>query len=155
MCVQIRAMAADAPDAAALIAAMVTEVGALYGGRPAGGGLAATDPAELAPPHGVFLVLYDGGGRPLAGGGLRRLQDGVAEVKRMYVVPDARGRGLARKLLGALEDAARERGYRIVRLDSGWRQPHALALYASAGYRAIADYNGNPAATYWGEKALA
>jgi GNAT superfamily N-acetyltransferase len=72
----------------------------------------------------------------------------------MYVVPEARGRGLARRLLEALEDAARATGHRVARLDTGARQPHARALYESAGYRAIGDYNGNPYAVFWGEKAL-
>jgi GNAT superfamily N-acetyltransferase len=72
----------------------------------------------------------------------------------MYVVPEARGRGAARELLGALEDAARALGYARVRLDSGPGQPHARTLYESAGYQEIADYNGNPFAAYWAEKTL-
>jgi GNAT superfamily N-acetyltransferase len=70
-------------------------------------------------------------------------------------LPEARGRGWARRLLTALEDAARELGYRRVRLDTGRLQPAALALYPAAGDREIADYNGNPFASYWGEKDLA
>ena len=72
----------------------------------------------------------------------------------MYVVPAARGRGLARVLLAALEDAALDLGYTTVRLDTGALQPHAQALYESAGYRAIGNFNANPVATYWGEKRL-
>ena len=65
-----------------------------------------------------------------------------------------RGRGVARALLAALEGAARERGYAVVRLDTGPKQQHAMALYASAGYVEIGNFNANPIATYWGEKRL-
>ncbi|MEA2272469.1 MAG: hypothetical protein QOI98_1177, partial [Solirubrobacteraceae bacterium] len=75
-------------------------------------------------------------------------------IKRMYVLPEARSRGHARRLLVALEDAARALGYARVRLDTGREQPHAQALYESAGYRTIPDYNDNPYASYWGEKDL-
>lgn len=61
----------------------------------------------------------------------------------------------ARRLLGALEDAALELGWRTVRLDTGDRQPEALALFRSAGYREIPDYNANPYASYWFAKSLA
>ena len=93
-------------------------------------------------------------GRRSRAAALKRLEPGVAEIKRMYVVPDARGRGLARRLLAAIEDAARELGYARVRLDTGASQPHARALYESAGYGDVPDYNDNPYAAYWGEKVL-
>ncbi len=69
--------------------------------------------------------------------------------------PAARGRGHARELLRALEDAARDLGYGVVRLDTGPRQPHAQAMYESAGYRPIGNFNANPVASFWGEKRLA
>jgi predicted N-acetyltransferase YhbS len=72
----------------------------------------------------------------------------------MYVRPDARSRGIARALLGALEAAARSLGYEAVRLDTGPKQVHALALYRSAGYADVAPYNDNPFACFWGEKRL-
>ena len=90
----------------------------------------------------------------MAGGGVKRLDDDACEIKRMYVVPEARGRGLARRLLDELEDAARGLGYRIARLDTGPQQPHAQRLYESAGYAAIGNFNANPFASFWGEKAL-
>jgi GNAT superfamily N-acetyltransferase len=109
--------------------------------------------AELRPPGGAYLVGLEGD-RAVAGGGLRRLADGVAEVKRMYVRPEARSRGLARELLTALEGTAVSLGYRVARLDTGPKQLHALALYRSAGYRDVPAYNDNPFACFWGEKAL-
>ncbi len=108
---------------------------------------------ELRPPEGAYVVGYEGGSA-VAGGGLRRLDDGVAEIKRMFVRPGARSRGVARALLDALEDAARELGYERVRLDTGPKQQHGLALYRSAGYVDVPPYNDNPFACFWGEKVL-
>jgi GNAT superfamily N-acetyltransferase len=153
MPIEARRIAADHPDALALTAAMVDEVSEQYGGRISGPGLPSASPEDFSPPGGAYVALYEDG-RPLAGGGIKRLSDGVGEIKRMYVVPEARGRGLARALLEALEDAARDLGHRVARLDTGARQPHAERLYRGAGYRAIADYNANPFASFWGEKTL-
>jgi GNAT superfamily N-acetyltransferase len=149
---EVRAEPADRPPARDLLEAMVAHILALYGPR---GSRAqpTTTPGELGPPHGRLLVLYTDG-RPVGCGGVKRLDDGVGEIKRMYVVPTERGRGYARLLLGALEEAARDLGYDRVRLDTGSRQPHARALYESAGYREISDYNGNPFAAHWFEKDL-
>ena len=72
----------------------------------------------------------------------------------MYVVPAARGRGVARELLGALEARARALGYTVGRLDTGPRQPAAQHLYESAGYKQIENFNANPVATFFGEKRL-
>jgi ribosomal protein S18 acetylase RimI-like enzyme len=91
----------------------------------------------------------------VAGGGFRRLGDGVAEIKRMYVRPEARSRGLAAELLRTLEGAIAELGYERARLDTGPKQPHAQRLYRAAGYVEIAPYNDNPFACFWGEKRLA
>jgi GNAT superfamily N-acetyltransferase len=110
-------------------------------------------PTELGPPSGVFLVGYQDG-RAVCGGGVKRLPDGACEIKRMYVVPAARGRGHARALLHALEDAARGLGYAVARLDTGPRQQHAQRLYEAEGYVAIGNFNDNPVATFFGEKRL-
>lgn len=118
--------------------------------RTEGGGVG---PEELAPPHGLFL-LVEVDGRPVACGGVRRLDAGTAEVKRMYVAPAARGRGVARGLLARLEKEGRSLGCRVVRLDTGLHMDAALALYLSSGYREIPDYNGNPHAGHWLEKDL-
>ena len=145
---------ADQAPAADLIAAMVAEMAILYGPIDVPSMPSAT-PADFAPPHGTFLVGFDDDGAPVCAGGVKRLDDDAAEIKRMYVVPAARGRGLARVLLSALEDAAFRLGYGTVRLDTGPLQPNAQRLYESAGYRAIGNFNANPVAAYWGEKRLA
>jgi GNAT superfamily N-acetyltransferase len=109
---------------------------------------------ELRDPGGAYLVGYEDA-NAIAGGGLRRLDDGVAEIKRMFVRPAARSRGVARALLDALELTAKELGYQKVRLDTGPKQIHGLALYRSAGYVDVLPYNDNPFACFWGEKVLA
>ena len=143
----------DEPPASRLIADMVAAMIDLYSLEAFASTPSAT-PAEMWAPGGTFLVGWDEAGDPVCGGGLKQLGDGVAEIKRMYVVPAARRRGHARRLLLALEDAARRRGYTRVRLDTGPKQQHAMALYEAAGYREIDCYNGNTAASYWGEKDL-
>lgn len=90
-------------------------------------------------------------GVPACGGGIKALPGQIGELKRMYVAPPFRGRGLARALLRELEQAARELGHHTVRLDS---QTATWPLYRSAGYEPIADYNDNPHADHWGEKLL-
>jgi ribosomal protein S18 acetylase RimI-like enzyme len=72
----------------------------------------------------------------------------------MYVAPTARRRGVAQVLLTRLEEEARALGCRVARLDTGPDMGAALALYRTAGYREIPDYNGNPHAGHWMEKAL-
>jgi GNAT superfamily N-acetyltransferase len=146
-----RRVPADSPDALALVGAMFAEIGKLYPftGDP---GPSAT-PQDFSPPGGGFVALYEGD-RAVAGGGIKRLEPGVGEIKRMYVVPDRRGAGLSRELLVALEDLARDLGHERLRLDTGVHQHAALHLYGSAGYLAIDDYNDNPYASYWGENRL-
>ena len=104
------------PPASELLAAMVSEMGELYGDIE-GDHMPSAKPADFAPPAGAFLVGFHDG-QPVCAGGIKRIAPDAAEIKRMYVVPAARRRGLARTLLRALEDAARERGYAWVRLDT-------------------------------------
>lgn len=149
--VQTRPAAATEPTALALIDAMVAELHVLVPGRRAELAPSAT-PDEMSPPGGGYLVVYDQGA-PMAGGGVRRLAAGIGEVKRMYVTPPARGRGLSRLLLAAIEEHARTLGYDRLRLDTGL-QPAARHLYVTSGFVEIPDYNGNPYAAFWGEKIL-
>ena len=139
------------PPATELLAAMEAEMLELYADSM--GAMPPAGPSDFAPPAGAYLMGFLDG-EPVCGGGLKRLSDGAAEIKRMYVVPAARRRGVARTLLGALETTARDLGYAIVRLDTGPRQPHAKALYLASGYAEIGNYNANPNAAYWGEKRL-
>ncbi len=125
-------------------------MGSLYGGP---GRSLSHD--RLAPPHGGYLVGWSGQSA-VAGGGYSHHREGVAEIRRMYVPPDQRGQGVARQLLAAVEEAARRAGYRRVILDTGPLQPHAEALYRSAGYQDIERYSGPTSkASYWGGKDLA
>ena len=96
-------------------------------------------PDVFAPPAGHFVVAFEEG-RAIACGGLARHDEREGEIRRMYVDPEARGRGLSRAILGALEDAARSLGYEALRLETGDRQPEALGLYASAGFERIPCY---------------
>ena len=155
MAVELRVAPADGDDGVRLTAAMVEEMRALYDGLDLDADhMPAAGPAELGPPDGAFVVGYGPDGAAVCSGGIKRFADDVAEIKRMYVVPEARGRGVARALLARLEDEARALGYTTVRLDTGDRQPGAQRLYARAGYRAVGNYNGNPAAAWFGEKHL-
>ncbi len=150
--IEIRAVRSDQPPADGLVAGMVAELTRLYGPLERRRTPSAT-PSDLWAPGGTYLVVSEDG-VPVAGGGVKRLGATLCEVKRMYVVPAARGRGHARRLLLALEDAARALGHTRARLDTGPKQAHAQALYESAGYGSIANYNDNDAACFWGEKRL-
>jgi len=136
------------PPASELLDALHDEYDAAAG-RPLTGGPSA-EPSDFAPPRGTFVVAYEHD-RPVACGGLKTVGAGVAEVKRMYVVPEARRRGVGRALLAALEAEARSMGFARVRLDC---QRHNWPLYRAAGYAEIDDYNDNPFADHWAEKHL-
>ena len=130
------------PDAALLVEEVQGEYVARYGGRDE----TPIDPTYFEEPSGAFFVGYLDG-RPVATGAWRRrtdvLVDGTsltAEVKRMYVVPSGRGLGLARAMLAHLEDTARDAGAEAMVLETGLRQPEAIALYESSGYLPIAGF---------------
>lgn len=108
---------------------------------------------EFAPPAGCMLVvrLF---GEPVGCGGIRTLEPGVGEIKRMWISPEVRGMGVGRRLLGVLEEVARARKLRTVRLDTHGSLAEALGLYRAAGYREIPRYNDNRYAQHWFEKSL-
>jgi len=144
----------DRGDGLVLLGAMRAEIARLYQGldldAPA---MPRAGPAELSPPRGAFVVGYMQQ-TPVCCGGIKRLDAHSCELKRIYVAEGCRGRGVARALLEELESVARGLGYSVARLDTGPRQGHARSLFESAGYRPVADFNGNPIATFWGEKRL-
>jgi drug/metabolite transporter (DMT)-like permease/GNAT superfamily N-acetyltransferase len=148
----IHSVATTHPDAAALLRSYAEEMEERFAGREPC--RVDTIASEYVAPNGTFLVAYEDDA-PIACAGLRRLPDGSGEVKRMYVVPDARGRGVGRRLLEALEAKAQELGFARLRLDTGSQLTEAKELYRSAGFREIDDYNGNTAASHWFEKQIA
>ncbi len=142
-------------DGAVLAQAMRDEIAVMYDGLDLDGDtMPKAGPEELSPPHGSFMVGYLDG-RPVCCGGIKRLDDQICEIKKMFVVPEWRGRGVARALLHELEADARRLGYETARLDTGPRQSSARGLYQSEGYAEIEDFNDNPVACFWGEKRLA
>ncbi len=138
------------PDAALLVEQVQEEYVTRYGSRddtpiPAG---------YFEEPDGAFFVGYDGR-TPVATGAWRRRSDveahgatETAEIKRMYVVADHRGQGLARQMLAHLEQTAAAAGIEVIVLETGLRQPEAIAMYESSGYSEI------PGFGYYREAAL-
>ena len=129
---RIEARRYDDPVAGALIEALQQVYEVRYGSRD----LEPVTPADFAPPTGVLLVGFLGE-EPVGCGGWRAVGPGLAEIKRMFVVHGARGRGLSRVLLSAVEDSARRNGMTRVRLQTGDLQPEAHGLYMSSGYDRI------------------
>jgi GNAT superfamily N-acetyltransferase len=152
MDIEFRAARSDEPPGRELLLELNELLNAQYPGRVRKPG-SVTTPDEMGPPGGVFLVGYEGE-RAVAVGGVRRLSDGIGEIKRMYVVPAARSRGVGRALLVALEEACRELGYDRVRLDAGPAQEHSKSLFERTGYVQTPKYNDNHIADYFAEKDL-
>ncbi len=147
------------PDAARLIDEVQAAYAALYGTPDEG----AIDRLMFEPPHGSFYVGYSGD-VPIATGAWRRLDveafgtSATAEIKRMYVAPDARGRGHARRILHHLEATAGAGGAEAMILETGLRQPEAIALYESAGYTpitAFGHYRDSPICRCFGKLLVA
>ncbi|WP_319458818.1 GNAT family N-acetyltransferase [Micromonospora sp. RTP1Z1] len=136
--IEIRAERFDAPESQALIRAALADLGQRYGGS---GDETPVDAAEFAPPAGAFLVAYVGG-EPVGCGGWRSHGDDgeTAELKRMYTSPVARGRGVARGVLAAVEQSARDHGRKQIILECGEKQPEAIAMYTAAGYERIPNF---------------
>jgi DNA-binding MarR family transcriptional regulator/GNAT superfamily N-acetyltransferase len=109
--------------------------------------------AALRPPSGL-LLLATLRGQAVGIGGLRFDGDRVAEVKRMWVAPIARGLGLGRRILTDLEGSAGQRGVRVLRLETNHALTEAIGLYKSAGYREVAPFNDEAYAQHWFEKVL-
>jgi putative acetyltransferase len=121
----------DSPDGRELRAELEGELSERYGSD--------SEPGEKpnAEDTAAFLVARDRDGRPVGCGALRPLEEGVVEIKRMYVRPERRGEGLGWVILAALEAEAARCDYSVIRLETGDFQPEAMALYRAAGYREI------------------
>lgn len=151
---------ADYDEVAPLFVELDLDLDERYGG----GETVRFSRAEFDPPHGRLLVAVGRSGTPAAGAtsmlgcaGVRRLpgHGGVAELKRMFVRPGARHRGVARGLLAACEQAASDLGYRALWLETGLRQPEAVALYRSVGYTDVerfGQYAHEPESVYLGRE---
>ena len=109
---------------------------------------------ELTPPAGLML-LATLGSEPVGCGVLKIHGDGCAEVKRMWVVPTARGLGLGRRLLVELERHAVDRGMHTLRLETNHTLTEAIGLYRAAGFREVEAFNDEPFAHHWFEKSTA
>ncbi len=120
---------------AVLIDELQQELTERYGGPDA----SPVDPLQFTAPSGVFLVAVLAG-QAVGCVGLRRVDEADVELKRMYVRPGHRRRGLARLIIAAVEDRARQLGYARVLLETGVQQPEAIALYESHGYRRITGF---------------
>lgn len=144
----IRIVESDSPALAVLVSALQAELERRYPGL--------GDDEPPAASDLLFSVVAWVGEIPVGCGALRELETGVCEIKRMFVTPEARGRGTARRILEALEAQARTLGYSVARLGSGVRQPEALALYESSGYHRVplfGEYEGAELCVCY-EKAL-
>jgi len=140
---EIRRVGYGHPDAVRLVEEVQAEYVVRYGGRDK----TPLDPLMFEPPTGSFFVGYlpiDLGARPVASGAWRAHEDveafgsrRTAEIKRMYVVPDLRGKRLARRMLAVLEESAAAAGHDVMILETGTAQPEAIALYESSGYTPI------------------
>jgi DNA-binding MarR family transcriptional regulator/GNAT superfamily N-acetyltransferase len=111
------------------------------------------DDAEMRPPLGAFLVASVDG-EPVACGAIKQRAPGVGYLKRMWVAPRARGLGLARRMLAALEGQARDLGFTTVQLETNRALTEAIRLYESAGYAEVDPFNAEPYAHHWFQKSL-
>lgn len=141
------------PPARACLAAYYAELAARFAG---GFDIARScDPeaAAMVRPRGTFLIAL-GDGRPVGCVGLKGSGGPVAEIKRLWIDPAARGLGFAKRLMQEAEAAARDLGIRTLRLDTNSALPEALALYRRSGWVEIDRFNDDPYPDHFFEKAL-
>lgn len=147
--IAFRAAEFDTGPGAALLQAMRDEMHELYEGLDMDSdAMPRAGAAELGPPGGALIAGWVGDDAVCVGA-VKRLDDATCEIKRMYVAPPWRGRGIARRLLQELEAISRRLGYAVARLDTGPKQDGARRLYESAGYAPIGNFNANPIASFW------
>ncbi|SFE83813.1 GNAT family N-acetyltransferase [Roseivivax sediminis] len=143
----------EAPDSRACLAAYYADLAAAFDtGFEVSRSL---DPqaADMRPPRGAFLVARTGG-RAVGCVGLKGTGAPVAEIKRLWIAPEARGRGLARRLMTAAEREARALGITRLRLETNRALTGAIALYRATGWTEIPAFNDEPYAHHWFEKRL-
>ncbi len=147
-----RAVGVDDPAAQSMLDAYFEERAAGFPAGPDAYRRAAPDPEQFAPPFGVFLLMDDGL-TDVGCGGMRLLGNSDAgvcfELKHLWVVPSARGKGFGRELLAELESRAKSFGAKVIVLDTNASLEAAQGLYQSSGYQEIPPYNDNPNATHW------
>jgi putative acetyltransferase len=131
---ELREVPWDHLDSERLRAAQQSELAVRYG-RPD----SEPGPKPTAGDMSIFFVAYDGA-EAIGCGGLRTLDDQHGEIKRMYVVPERRGTGVARAILRHLEVEARSRGWDRLVLETGDEQPDAMRFYEREGYRSIPNF---------------
>lgn len=108
---------------------------------------------DMLRPRGAFLVAMSDG-LPLGCVGLKGTDKGYAEIKRLWVSPAARGMGLAKRLMAAIEHTARDLGISLLRLDTNSALPEAVTMYQTAGWTQIDRFNDDPYPDYFFEKRL-
>jgi DNA-binding MarR family transcriptional regulator/GNAT superfamily N-acetyltransferase len=114
---------------------------------------ATARPEEVRPPAGAFFVAHRHG-EPIGCGAVKHHRDAPAEIKRMWIAPQARGLGLGRRLLRTLEACARDAGAANARIETNSDLTEALALYTSAGWEQVEAFNDEPFADRWLQKSL-
>ncbi len=132
--IDVRREALDSEAARVLIEALNAELLARYPEE--GATHFRLDPEEVRAGRGAFVVAW-ADAEAVGCGAVRRLDDEVAEIKRMYVVPAVRGRRIGEAVLAALESEARRLGVTRLVLETGERQPEAMALYARSGFTVV------------------
>ncbi|MCI3276037.1 bifunctional helix-turn-helix transcriptional regulator/GNAT family N-acetyltransferase [Streptomyces cylindrosporus] len=142
---------AATPDARACLDAYAADIDARF---PEGFDKSdLVSPEEVSGEAGAFYVAYEEA-RPIACGALRRLEQGVGEIRHVWVHEQARRLGLARRILEALEQEALTRGLTVVRLDTHATLTEAQAMYRACGYTEIPPYVNHVYADHWFEKQL-
>jgi GNAT superfamily N-acetyltransferase len=150
----IEAVDAHSAEAQALVQAYLDEIEALFPYELDPALSVSAEPDEMSPPNGAFLVVRDDDASAVGCGGVKLLDPQTAELKRIWLSPRVRSRGLAATLLAALEQAARELGASQGRLDTNAKFEAALALFRRHGWQEVPPYNANAYATHWFAKPL-
>jgi len=150
--VEVAAESPDHADARFCLSAYFRELAARFeGGFDDADDYAGVE--DMIPPTGIFVIARLDGD-PIGCGGLKRVSKTTGLIKRVWTAPSARGMGIARRMLQALEAGAREKGLKTVQLDTNRALTEAHALYRREGYREVARFNDNPYAHHWFEKTL-